>query len=129
MSFGADLAAFAQKANESLDRTIRMVTIDLGSAIIKTTPIDEGRARGNWQTTTGAPAADEIDRVGESGALAELRQNAGGIGTVTYITNNLPYIYRLELGWSDQAPPYAMVRGNMERIQQNIAEAVRKNKV
>lgn len=129
MTFSADLAAFAEKAGESLDRTVRMVTIELGSAIVMGTPVDEGRARGNWQTTTGSPAADEINRNGESGSLAELKQNAGGVGTVTYITNNLPYIMRLEQGWSDQSPPYAMVRGNMARIQQNIAEAVRKNKV
>ena len=129
MSFGADLAAFAQKSGESLDRIIRNTTIELGNRIIHTTPFDEGRARGNWQTTTGAPAEGEIDRVGEAGALAELRQNAGGIGTVTYITNNLPYIYRLELGWSDQAPPYAMVRKNIENAEQTMAELARRNKV
>lgn len=128
-TFSADLASFARLANESLDKIVREVAEELGSAIIKSTPRDTGRAMGNWQTTTGTPAADEIDRTGETGALAELKQNVGGVGTVTYITNNLPYIMRLEQGWSDQSPPYAMVRGNMARIQQNIAEAVRKNKV
>lgn len=129
MSFGADLAAFAAKSGESLDRIIRQTTIELGNRIIDATPVDEGRAQGNWQTTTGAPAADEIDRVGEAGALAELKQNTGGVGTVTYITNNLPYIMRLEQGWSDQSPPYAMVRKNIENVEQTMAELARRNKV
>lgn len=129
MTFSADLAAFAEKAGESLDRIIRQTTTELGNRIIDATPVDEGRAQGNWQTTTGSPAVGEVERVGPIGAMAELKQNVGGVGTVTYITNNLPYIMRLEQGWSDQSPPYAMVRGNMARIQQNIAEAVAKNKV
>lgn len=129
MSFSADLAAFAQKSGESLDRIIRQTTVELGSAIVMGTPVDEGRARGNWQTTTGSPAADEIDRNGESGSLAELKQNTGGVGTVTYITNNLPYIMRLEQGWSDQSPPYAMVRKNIENVEQTMAELARRNKV
>lgn len=129
MTFSADIAAFAQKAGESLDKTVRMVTIELGTAVMKDTPIDEGRAKGNWQTTTGHPATGIIDRIGEDVAIAELVQNAGGAGTVTYIANNLPYIYRLELGWSDQRAPYAMVRGNFTRIQSMINAAVTKNKV
>ena len=129
MSFSADIAAFANKAGESLDKTVRMVTIELGSAIIRGRPVDEGRARGNWQTTTGTAATSELDRNGESGSLSELTQNAGGAGSVTYIANNLPYIYRLELGWSNQSAPYAMVRGNFTRIESMINSAVQKNKV
>jgi len=129
VSFSADIAAFAQRAGESLDKTVRNVTIELGTAVMKDTPIDEGRAKGNWQTTVGSPAAGIIDRIGESGSLSELTQNAGGAGSVTYIANNLPYIYRLELGWSNQSAPYAMVRGNFTRIESMINSAVQKNKV
>lgn len=129
MSFSADIAAFANKSGESLDKTVRMVTIELGTAVMKDTPIDEGRAKGNWQTTVGSPAAGIIDRIGDSGAIAELTQNAGGAGSVTYIANNLPYIYRLELGRSKQRAPYAMVRKNFTRIESMINSAVQKNKV
>jgi len=129
VTFSADIAAFAQKAGESLDKTVRMVTIELGTAVMKDTPIHEGRAKGNWQTTVGSPATGIIDRIGDNGAIAELVQNAGGAGSVTYIANNLPYIYRLELGWSDQSAPYAMVRGNFTRIQSMINAAVTQNKV
>lgn len=130
MSFSGDIEAFARKSGESLDKTVRSVTIELGTAIIKGTPVDEGRAKGNWQTSTGAPKTGELDRTGDSASISELQQNAGGAGTVTYIANNLPYIYRLEFGWSKkQSAPYAMVRGNFTRIESMINAAVQKNKV
>lgn len=129
MSFSGDIEAFARKSGESLDKTVRSVTIELGTAIINNTPVDEGRAKGNWQTSTGAPKTGELDRTGDSASISELQQNAGGAGSVTYISNNLPYIYRLEQGWSDQAAPYAMVRGNFTRIESMINAAVQKNKV
>lgn len=128
MSFSADIAAFAQKAGESLDKTVRMVTLELFGSVIRGTPVDTGRARGNWQTTVQSPASDEVDRP-QSAAIAELSANAGGVGSVTYLANNLPYIYRLEMGWSNQSPPHAMVRGNFTRIQSMINAAVTQNKV
>lgn len=129
MTFSADIAAFAQKAGESLDRTVRMVTLELFSAVIKSTPVDEGRARGNWQTTTGSPSSSVLDIRSESATIAELQANAGGAGKVTYLANNLPYIYRLEMGWSTQSPPHAMVRGNFQRIESMISKAARENRV
>ncbi len=129
MSFSADIAAFANKAGASLDKTVRMVTLELFGSVIRATPVDTGRARGNWQTTVGSAASGELDNRSESSALSELQQNAGGVGTVTYLSNNLPYIKRLEEGWSTQSPPYAMVRKNFTRIESIVANAARRNKV
>jgi hypothetical protein len=159
MPFSADLEEFAKAANESLDKTVRMVTLELFSSVIKSTPVGNpdlwaslnpqtdidtrettrrdapdgyvgGRARGNWQTTTMIPAQGVIDgvRSGES-AESELESRCGGYGEITYLTNNLPYIMRLEEGWSTQSPPQAMVRRNFRRIRAMIARAVSKNKV
>ena len=129
MTFSADIARFAEKAGESLDRTVRMVTLELFSAVIKSTPVDEGRARGNWQTTTGSPASGELDIRSEAATLAELKANVGGAGKVTYLANNLPYIYRLEMGWSTKKAPKGMVRKNFTRIESMISKAARENRV
>ena len=143
MSFSADIAAFANKAGESLDKTVRMVTLELFGSVIRMTPVGNpslwqnpplsgyvgGRARGNWQTTVGSPAGGELGIRSESAAIAELEQNCGKVGTVTYMANNLPYIKRLEEGWSTQSPPYAMVRANFTRIESIVANAARQNKV
>lgn len=129
MSFSGDIAAFAAKAGESLEQSHRWIILELFGIIIKNTPVDEGRAKGNWQTTVGSPAGGELGIRSESAAIAELEQNCGKVGTVTYMANNLPYIKRLEEGWSTQSPPYAMVRKNFTRIESIVANAARKNKV
>jgi len=129
VSFSGDIAAFADKAGESLDNTVRMVTLELFGSVIRSTPVDTGRARGNWQTTVGSPAGGELGIRSESAAIAELEQNCGKVGEVTYMANNLPYIKRLEEGWSTQSPPHAMVRANFTRIESIVANAARQNKV
>jgi len=130
VSFSGDIAAFAAKSGESLEQAHRWIILELFGIIIKNTPVDEGRAKGNWQTTVGSPAGGELGIRSESAAIAELEQNCGKVGEVTYLSNNLPYIYRLELGWSKkQSPPYAMVRKNFTRIESIVANAARQNKV
>ena len=131
MSFSDDVASFAKKTGASIDETSRAIVLELFSSVVKDTPVDTGRARGNWQTSMGNPASGTIDREGESGALSEISSEVSGFGAgkVIYLTNNLPYIYRLEFdGWSDQAPQ-GMLRKNVARIQQIVAKQARANKV
>lgn len=129
VSFSADIGAFAAKAKTSLDETVRAVTFELFTGIITSTPVDTGRARGNWQTTTETPASGELDRTGSMESLAEVASSSGGAGSITYLTNNLPYIIPLEEGHSDQAAPGAMVRGNFERVTSIVENAARRNRV
>lgn len=86
-----------------------------------------GRARGNWQITLGTPAVGEIDRVDPEGTETtdEVEEvvAASNPDGVMYLTNNLPYIERLENGWSSQAPA-GMVRKNIARIDQILKEKV-----
>ena len=131
MSFASDVEAYAKKAGASLDETSRAIVLELFGSVIKDTPVDTGRAKGNWQTTIGAPATGTVDRLGESEALADVAQQTAsfGAGKVIYLSNNLPYIYRLEYdGWSQQAPG-GMLRKNVARIQSIVAKAARDNKV
>lgn len=131
MSFASDMEAYAKKAGASLEETSRAIVLELFGSVIKDTPVDTGRAKGNWQTTIGAPASGTVDRLGESEAIAEVSQQTAsfGAGKVIYLSNNLPYIYRLEYdGWSQQAPG-GMLRKNIARIQQIVAKAARDNKI
>lgn len=131
VTFSADIAAFAKASGASLDETVRAVTIELFTGVITQTPVDTGRARGNWQCTDATPAGDTIDRLDPTGseAIAEIVAKAGGVGSVTYLTNNLPYILPLEEGHSTQSPPYAMVRGNFARVQSIVEAKARENRV
>ena len=129
MAFADDVRRFSVKTGEASDRIVRAVTLSLFNGIIRDTAVDTGRARGNWQTTVGAPASGEIDRVGASAAIAEIEaKTPQGGGQTTYMANDLPYIADLEKGSSKQSPD-GMVRRNMDRIERNLAREARRNKV
>lgn len=131
MSFSDDIRRFSEKAVKAHNAIARTATLELFSGVIKATPVDTGRARGNWQTTVGAPAKGRLEREDKSGseAIAEVEaKTPEGAGQVTMLTNNLPYIDELEFGSSKQAPQ-GMVRTNLTRLQKMVDAAIRKNKV
>lgn len=139
--FQADVKAWAEKVRAKADANVRAITVALFSSVIQSTPVDSGRARGNWQTTVDVPASGTVERDDPSGAkaVADITKNMGGAGKVTYLTNNLPYIDVLEYGlypdpakhgtktkdgFSKQAPQ-GMVRVNMARIQEIAKRALK----
>lgn len=114
MSFNDVTARIQQR----IDSQVRAVTIGVFSSVIKMTPVDTGRAKGNWQCTIGSPASGDTTRLGESGSLSEvLETTPREAGEKVYLTNNLPYIQKLEYGHSTQAPS-GMVRVSIQRFEQ-----------
>lgn len=90
--------------------------------IIKRTPVKTGRARANWQVTRGgfsnAGPFKKTDKDGdETIAKAWRVVNRMRAYESCYFTNNVPYIERLEEGWSKQAPPGYMVRQTLEELK------------
>ena len=131
MSFSGDISRFAKLTNEAQDKIARAAALDLFSGTIRSTPVDTGRARGNWQTTVGMPAQGETRREDPSGAQAlnEVVANTpNGAGQEVFLSNNLPYIEQLEYGSSTQAPA-GMMRINFARVQRIVAAAIAKFKV
>lgn len=125
MSFKSDIDRINDRITSALDRSIRAATLQLGTAIIKETPFDTGRARGNWQTSIGSPVSGETARLGAAGSIAELSNQTGAmIGDVLYITNNVPYIYFLEYG-SSQLAPEGMVRRNIQKFNRVLVAKIR----
>jgi hypothetical protein len=119
--FNASIGRFAEK---DVPRAVQDATMKLGlqalRGVVLKTPVDTGRARGNWFTTLTQPSARVSDNTDPSGREAIQR----GTGTITsvqpfgkiWITNNLPYIQPLEDGHSGQAPN-GMVATTVAEIQ------------
>lgn len=131
MSFALDVSKFVEKAKKNPEKVMRQVSIKLFSAIIKATPVDTGRARNNWFASGGIPS-QETTTYGAPQGTATIQRATAVINTATdwsefTLTNNLPYIQRLEYGWSQQAPQ-GMVRTNITRFQQLINEEANKVK-
>lgn len=93
---------------------VRDLTLEITANLSEKTPVDIGWARANWIPAVGQPNAIVIDGNPERGdvAVALGRQSAGlsqiagyrlSAGS-TFVSNNAPYIRRLNDGWSKQAP-------------------------
>jgi hypothetical protein len=131
-SFALDLAKFAQQAQEAIDETLQEVVIELGNSLIRMSPVDTGRFRGNWQFSISAPAGGTLDTLDKGGGDTSARIAGDALyfkaGETAYIVNNLPYAIPLEYGHSDQAPG-GMVRITLARFQAIVEEAIRNSQV
>jgi len=119
-----DLLALAETLEakaKAIDEAASQTAVDTALAIVGDlaykTPVDTSQALSNWQVTLDGPAASTIAPhfPGSQGSTyrasaAETIANAKTVlknkkpGQAIYITNNLPYIKRLNDGYSAQAP-------------------------
>jgi hypothetical protein len=122
----AAMTALPEHANTIKIRT----ALDLMNRIVLKTPVDTGRARGNWQLTQRSPAEDMVPETSAkvsssetppSAILKEAEQTASGsqLGDDIWISNNLPYIEALEEGHSQQAP-HGMVALSLAEAEQGL---------
>lgn len=112
----ANLKQFAQRMKilgKRIEVNADKETITLAGLISQTvilaTPVDTGRARGNWFASISTPklkasfiATDPSGQARISGNSAIISQR--GKNQPIFITNNLPYIQALNQGHSAQAP-------------------------
>lgn len=109
-----DIDAAISKITKELDSSILEATTKLALTIYQVltyaTPVDTGRARTNWIFSIGKPSSEVItanlDKTGIIGltkAQATMQSNYK-TGYTIHISNNLPYISRLNEGSSKQAP-------------------------
>ena len=100
-------------AGDRMDKVVRGTLLDLSRRIVLRTPVGNpslwqgppppgytgGQARGNWQASIGSPASGTTEATDRSGT-ATISGIAGDThqapGNVWYLTNNLPYIGKLE---------------------------------
>lgn len=103
MTFQQDLdRAYKKKVIGTLEKTVRAVALIVDSALVNTTPVDTGRARSNWLPSLNIPDV----RIVEPGQKPNIRNAIlqYNIADNILITNNLPYIQKLNDGSSKQAP-------------------------
>ena len=128
MSFSKDLDKATLNLNGYTEITVRGILLDLTRLIIKESPVDTGRFRGNWQASFGSPKGSKLQRKDKSKDGSSTADRADKVianfemGQTFYLTNNLPYARRLEYGYSKQAPS-GMLRINVMRVQSELEKA------
>lgn len=90
--------------DEFTTETQRKLALNIDKNVSRATPVDTGRARGNWIPNLNSPNPTplELDQLGSkpdiNSVLGDLK-----MGDIIYISNNLKYIGSLNDGHSKQA--------------------------
>ena len=127
--FAQRMVILADTVKGNSEKTVRRAALAADQTIVTLTPVDLGRAKANWIVTVGKPNTGTVESPGagaaESQALAQGRGviagyklGAGGI----FITNNLPYIKRLNDGYSRKRPE-GMLDGAIQAALQQFRKA------
>ncbi len=134
--FARDLTAFAKiRLPKEVKLVQTKIAFDLLGKIVRRTPVGDpdlwsqpappgyvgGRARANWQVQVGGtPGNDVIEQEDAGGettiADGESEVLAADPFSIIWIFNNVPYIVRLEEGWSSQAAPGVMIALSVEEV-------------
>lgn len=100
-TFSIDISKFAEKAKDEADKKIREACFEVTRRVILKTPVDKGRARANWQASVSTPM-EGVKETNDNGGGATIAAASGAVsdapGKVFWLTNNLPYAAKLELG-------------------------------
>jgi hypothetical protein len=118
-SIQQQLADIAKQSEVKASQVVRASVLEVANRTVLRTPEDTGLLKGNW--LAGVNSADEsttqdMDKNGAA-TVGKISAKINGykLGDSLFVTNSLPYAYRIEyLGWSERQ------EGGMMRI--SVAE-------
>ena len=114
-NFNASLETASKRIHGNMEDFHKKVILETLKRIVMRTPVETGRARGNWQVATGGPAQGTLNVTGGSGEMAakSLKNAADKLSSVTpyslvHLTNNVEYVYYLEYDRRSEQYPEGM---------------------
>ena len=140
-SFSEQISMFAEQTEKTIDEVVVDYVIGITARITEATPVGEpsewkskappgyvgGTARANWIPSIGSAETSPIESTDKERPKTLVRALGQRIsGNLFYLTNNVPYIERLEYGWSDQAPK-GMMRTTLRSARKLLNDSVNKN--
>jgi len=137
--FNSEVTQFARSIPGKLTVLQKKIVLEALRRLVEKTPVDTGRARGNWQVTIANPAEGQVggDWPATKGPPRTTRpplrpEDHSVIKTgmailtgmpdfqVVWISNNIDYIEELEHGHSKQAPE-GMLAVTIEELRNMFA--------
>ena len=124
----AQIRAIVRSLERLTGRVVTKITLDVTANLIEETPVDTGWARANWVPAIGAPVIKDLTGAERNVAAANGEQAAGQAKVLGYrldrgrvfISNNVPYIMRLNDGHSRQAPAGFVQRSIRKAVTKDI---------
>lgn len=111
--FSRQMGRLGVAVERNADALVRKVAIAATQVVITSTPVDTGRARSNWLASIDDVRSENREPLGEgvaatgpalAEAIAVIRGYDGNSHREVRLQNSLPYIERLNDGYSAQAP-------------------------
>lgn len=123
MTFAADIKKATEKYKKGYNDVVNISLFKLSRSVVFITPVDEGRAQGNWFASLNGFDNELHDETGPQFTQIE-NITDGAAGSIFYLVNNLPYIGKLEFEGHSQQAPFGMVRVSIENFQQMLDETI-----
>ena len=121
---GNEMKKFAADAERAASKHVRATALEAVRQLVMGTPVDSGRAAASWFVSIGEPTEKIRDQSGFKASKSEGERSANAnkalsiaindankeIGSFTlqsgslWICNNMPYVGRLNDGWSARSP-------------------------
>lgn len=108
MSFATQMKAFENLTTDKAEKVFRKTCFEISNSVISLTAVDSGRAKNNWFPDINKFSnniTEDTDKTGKqplSNVYTETQSLK--LGNTFTLSNNLPYIVRLEYGWSKKSP-------------------------
>lgn len=125
-TFSLNINKYVESSLKDMRESHKAIILELFTSVILDTPVLEGRLRANWIISSSVPLDGTFDLTDTDGTTTtrkvedHITRLPDNLDFNVYLTNNLPYAYRIEYdGWSGKALE-GMVRKNFARIIQNL---------
>ena len=120
---------------EFTSELITKIVLDVHANLLETTPVDTGWARANWVPAIDEPFAENSEAIDPepSDVQSQAATQQAGVNLIfsyqlengeVFITNNVPYIQRLNDGSSDQEPEGFVQRAITKAITSDLRNEV-----
>jgi hypothetical protein len=130
-SFEDQIARFIEETETKIDETLQTIVLKIGENVVRLSPVDTGRFKGNWQLSIDTGSTASLVREDKEGfaTLSEIasKVNKFTAGQVAYLQNHVLYGHDLEYGSSKQAPD-GVVRITEALFTRIVNEAIALNK-
>src|SRR5699024_12813197 len=133
--FHGNIDAWINAVDSGLKDCVELFAEKVHTDLVKRSPVDTGRYRGNWQVTANNPplyALNQYDKHGDK-TIAEGKRDiyailrGGGAVRAIYISNMLVYANVPEYGHSRQAPE-GVLGIVAVKLRSYIAEAIKESR-
>jgi hypothetical protein len=123
VSFGKDLDDFTVKSIKKASRVKRAAAIEILNGVVMKTPVDTGRARGNWQASVNTPIVRDDEANDKAGNLTVSNGSylirRSKLENRIYLSNNVEYVPFLNQGSSRQAGA-RFVEAVVQRVKNRV---------